>query len=180
MSDGIAFIVESKSRKDLYNLAKNFRKLLHLEDCLYFPVVETLEAIGFLIEGASFEILANHEFPANQHGYTNISTKTICLRESVYNGACAGNGRDRMTIMHEIAHLLTLSVCGYKLARSFCTGKIHAYEDPEWQAKCLAGAIMMDEDLIEGMSPSEVSLKCGVSKSAAEYHLSKIKRRDIF
>jgi Zn-dependent peptidase ImmA (M78 family) len=30
----------------------------------------------------------------------------IILREDVYEGAHAGNGRDRMTVAHEIGHLL--------------------------------------------------------------------------
>ena len=44
----------------------------------------------------------------------------------------------------------------------------------EWQAKCLAGELMIDSDLVKGMSRSEVSEKCGVSYDAAKLQLSKI------
>jgi Zn-dependent peptidase ImmA (M78 family) len=48
------------------------------------------------------------------------------------------------------------------------------FEDPEWQADCLAGELLMPYDLIKGMSDEEVALQCGVTMAAAKYQLSKI------
>lgn len=173
MKNRKCYVVEGKSRKELNDFAQYFRKYLHVNS-YFFPVVQTLEAIGCIVEGAHFEVLPDKDFPDGEHGYTDITTKTIYLRESVYDGACEGKGRDRMTVMHEIAHLLSFTVYNFKLARSFREDSIPAYMDPEWQAKCLAGAIMMDNELIRGMSAEDVALKCGVSLDAARYQLSKI------
>ena len=106
--------------------------------------------------------------------HTDIISKTIKIRSDVYEGACNGVRRDRMTIAHEFAHFITLCVCGFRLARSFGNVDVPPYCDPEWQAKCLAGELMIDSDLVKGMSRSEVSEKCGVSYDAAKLQLSKI------
>ena len=69
--------------------------------------------------------------------------------------------------MHEIAHYLLIVVCGVKFARSFADEQVKTYEDPEWQAKALAGEIMCDAKLIRYMSPTEIMSECGVSWTAA-------------
>ena len=48
-------------------------------------------------------------------------------------------------------------------------GPIEAYEDPEWQAKCFAGEVMINKELVKNMKPQEIALQCGVSLQAAEY-----------
>lgn len=148
--------------------------MLNLTDELYFPIIEVLEILHKFDEDAHFEIVEADELEENEHAVTDIITKTIKIRSDVYEGACNGVGRDRMTIAHEFAHFITLCVCGFRLARSFGDAYIPPYRDPEWQAKCLAGELMIDSDLVKGMSSSEVSEKCGVSFDAADFQLSKI------
>lgn len=82
-----------------------------------------------------------------------------------------GKGRDRMTIAHEFSHFMTLRFLGFKLSRTIGGGKLRAYENPEWQAKCLAGELLIPHDLVLGMSAAEVARKCGVSMAAATYQL---------
>lgn len=166
--------MESKSRRELRRLAKKVRVILGLEDTLYFPAEDVLEIIHKFDKDAHFEVVCADELEDGEHAVTDIVNKTIKIREDVYDGACSGNGRDRMTIAHEFAHFITLCVCGFRLARRFDDAKIPAYQDPEWQAKCLAGELMIDSDLVKGMSVDEVVSKCGVSEDAARYQLSKI------
>ena len=147
---------------------------MNLTDELYFPIIEVLEILHKFDEDAHFEIVEADELEENEHAVTDIITKTIKIRSDVYEGACNGVGRDRMTIAHEFAHFITLCVCGFRLARSFGDAYIPPYRDPEWQAKCLAGELMIDSDLVKGMSSFEVSEKCGVSFDAADFQLSKI------
>lgn len=59
-----------------------------------------------------------------------------------------------------------LNILGFKLARSF-DSNLPAYEDPEWQAKCLAGELMMPADKIRGMTIKEIVSHYGVSPDAA-------------
>ena len=159
---------------ELRRLAKKIREKLNLTNELYFPIVEVLEMLHKFDEDAHFEVVEADELEENEHAVTDIITKTIKIRSDVYEGACNGVGRDRMTIAHEFAHFITLCVCGFRLARSFGDVDIPPYRDPEWQAKCLAGELMIDSDLVKGMSSSEVSEKCGVSFDAADFQLSKI------
>ena len=147
---------------------------MNLTNELYFPIVEVLEMLHKFDEDAHFEVVEADELEENEHAVTDIITKTIKIRSDVYEGACNGVGRGRMTIAHEFAHFITLCVCGFRLARSFGDVDIPPYRDPEWQAKCLAGELMIDSDLVKGMSSSEVSEKCGVSFDAADFQLSKI------
>lgn len=141
---------------------------------MYFPIVNVLEVIHIFDDDAHFEIVEANELEPNEHAVTDINTKTIKIRSDVYDGACEGVGRDRMTIAHEFAHFITLCVCGFRLARSFDDTPIPTYCDPEWQAKCLAGELMVDSDLVKGMSAIEISVACGVSLPAAKMQLSKI------
>ena len=166
--------VEAKSRRELRLLANQIRKNLGLEEQLYFPVVELFDRLPDIYDGLECQVVNDFELPINVHGLTDITSKTIKIKESVYDNACKGNGRDRMTILHEIAHYLTLGELNYSLARSFEEEKVPTYCDPEWQAKCLAGELMMPAQKIKDMSVEEIMDKCGVSYDAAKYQLSKI------
>ena len=163
------YMVEPKSRRELRDLANAFRKAFGLENTLYIPIVELLDVLCFTLEGFNYEITPDNTFPPNIHGDTNIRTGLIRIKQSVYDGAVTGDGRDRMTIAHEVGHFLMLYTCGFQLQRNFDCKEIPAYMDPEWQAKCFAGEFMISRDLTIGMSSSEIIAACGVSKRAAQY-----------
>ena len=76
-----------------------------------------------------------------------------------------------MTMAHEISHFLMLGVSEYRFERNFLERPVYAFEDPEWQAKCMAGELLVPHHLISGMSPEEISQKCGVSLEAAKIQL---------
>lgn len=161
------YMVEPKSRDDLRALARQFRKLLHLEEELYFPIVELLDAMTEIFDDFNYEIVEDNVFSENVHADTDVKTGLIRIKESVYEGAYNGEGRDRMTIAHEIGHYFTICVCGFKLSRNFSEKRIPAFQDPEWQAKCFAGELMVAAHLVKGMNEYEIAKRCGVSCDAA-------------
>lgn len=163
------YIVEAKSRKELRAIAKVIRKRFQLENCLFFPVVELLDVLYTVFDGFTYEVVPVEYMPIWKHAETDIINGAIQIKETVYNRACEGEGRDRMTIAHEIAHYISLTVLGFKLAST--TKQPPAYCDPEWQAKCLAAELMIDIDLVKGMSVNDICIKCGVSEDAARYQL---------
>lgn len=167
------YMVEPKSRNDLRHQARQFRKRVYLEDELYFPIVETLDVMTEIFDGFNYEIVENNVLPENRHADTDIITKHIRIKESVYEGACNGLGRDRMTIAHEIGHYYTICVCGFKLTPNFNNTEIITFRDPEWQAKCFAGELMVASHLVKGMNEYEIVQHCGVSYEAA--HMQYIK-----
>lgn len=166
MSD---YIVESKSRKELRRLAMILRKSLGLEDELRIPIVELLDVLAEVFPGFSYEIVSDNELPSNTHAETDIRTGHIKIKESVYYNACNGEGRDRMTIAHEIGHFFTLCICGFTLQRNFERKEVKSFNDPEWQAKCFAGEFMVAYHLTGDMTVLEIIEACGVSPDAAEY-----------
>lgn len=161
------YMVEAKSRADLRKLARILRDHLHLSDVLYFPIVELLDVLTELFGDFNYEVVEDSTMPKKVHADTDIRTGHIRIKESVYEGACKGEGRDRMTIAHEIGHYFTLCFCGFRLERNFSGGKIPDFRDPEWQAKCFAGELMVPAHLVKGMNEYEIADQCGVSYDAA-------------
>lgn len=166
------YIVETKSRKELRHLALVFRKWLGLENELWVPIVELLDILAKVLKEFSYEIVPDDALPPGTHAETDIRTGHITIKESVYERACDGEGRDRMTIAHEIGHFLTLCVCGFKLQRNFSKQKVKRFNDPEWHAKCFAGEFLVPYHLTGNMTAEEIVNACGVSFDAAHYQLS--------
>lgn len=166
------YFVEPKSRKEIRVLAYILREKLGLQNALWIPVVELLDVLAETIDGFSYEVVPDSEMPDEIHAETDIVTGHITIKESVYERACNGEGRDRMTIAHEIGHFFMLYLYGFKLHRNYKNRKIEAPNDPEWQAKCFAGEFLIGSHLIEGMSTFEIAEECGVSYEAAKYQLT--------
>ena len=87
-------------------------------------------------------------------------------------GAIRNVGRDRMTIAHELLHLILHQPSSLTLYRR--NEEIPIYKNPEWQAECFAGELLMPYERIKNMSESEIVDKCKVSQIAAHYQLTHI------
>jgi len=162
--------VAPRSRKDISKLAFEIRKILGLQNVLYIDVLKLVENILPQIwDDYCFDVCPREEMGDN-HGLS--INHTIQIREDVYDGAEVGEGRDRLTIIHELGHLLMHSNAPKALAR----GKVITYKDPEWQATAFAGEFLMPQHLVINMNDYEIACECGVSLPAAKYQLSKIKK----
>lgn len=69
-----------------------------------FRLQKLLDVLAEVFEDFSYEIVEDDELPLGTHADTDVLTGHIRIKQSVYNNACNGNGRDRMTIAHEIGH----------------------------------------------------------------------------
>lgn len=164
----MGYRVTPRSREEIHKIAYEWKKRLGLENMIYLPVVQIFEILPELYPGLDTEIVDDSELPPNKYAVTEIGPDVIKIKQSVYDKACEGGGFERMTIMHEIGHYELIANQPVKLYRE-CDGPVRAFEDPEWQAKCFAGEVMVDRDLVAGMMPGMIALKCGVSLDAAEY-----------
>ena len=162
------YCIEPKSRKDLREIALRIREAFGLRDCLYFPIVEFMEhMMPRMFENYNFEIIDDDELPPNKDAVTEIENGfgTVKIKQSVYEGACDGDGQHRMTIAHEIVgHFIPMCVLGFKFYRFYGSEELEAYRDPEWQAKCLAGEFMMPEHLVKDYKPKSEQIKKEKSK----------------
>ncbi len=163
------YIATPLSREKIRKITLVLRQILGLENEIFFPVIEVLEIMPDIFgeEEFMFEIVPDGEFPESVQGDTDVMNHYMRIKESVYDGAYAGNGRDRYSIAHEIGHYVLMSVMGFGFRRNLKKCSIKPYEDPEWQADCFAGELLMPYHLIQEMSKEEIMQKCKVSFTAA-------------
>ena len=159
------------SRGEIRKLAFALKKKVGLENELYFPILPFVEnVLPILIPDFQFEVVPVYEM-GSKHGETFPSKNIIRIREDIYNRAAEGEGRDRLTVAHEVGHLFLHEDDSIALCRLDPNEKLKAYEDPEWQANAFGGELLAPSYLIKGMRSSEVQSRCGVSASAAWYQL---------
>lgn len=163
--------VEAKSRQELRSIAQEIRDVLGVSNEIYFPADWILEVIHKFDPEAHFEVVREEELDHGDFATTDVISKTIKIRRDIYDKACEGDPFSRMVIVHEFAHFITINVYGFELAMNTGKRSLAAYEDPEWQAKCLAGELMMPYNKIQGLSIEEISEKCGVTIQAVKTHL---------
>lgn len=156
------------SRKDIEKIAERLRYLLGVQDAMWIDVIAILEKVMPVLDKEFYlDIVEDKELDAHARAYPE--NHMIRIRESVYEGARNGKGRDRFTIMHEIFHFIWHDRTEISLARNIETVKV--YENPEWQADVFAGAFLMPSRLIKGKTVNQVMQQCGVSQSAAKCQL---------
>lgn len=170
------FEVPPMSRGDLREIAQNLRTKLGITTP-YFPITRLLESMWSLF-GIDYDYIDDIEwdrtFGKAVHAQYDLDKKTIFIKESVYIRANENRGRDRFTIAHEIAHAILINNNKVKFCRTAQDIlKIPLYKNPEWQADCLAGELLVPYSLCKNMSEMEIVRKCGVTYSAA--HIQKIK-----
>lgn len=165
---------EPMSRKNIEAFANRLRHILGIENVQYIDVIHLLENVLYVFdEKFSPEIVADEELDAHARAYPE--DHTIKIRESVYEGARNGNGRDRFTIVHEIFHFLCHGRARISLARN--PDEVKPYENPEWQADAFAGYFLMPKHLILGLDAFQVMRRCGVSMSAACCQINVINKK---
>lgn len=167
-------IVQPLSRMDIRRLANSVRKQTGYFDKAYFPIVRFVELVlPTLRPGFTFYIGTESEMGCN-HGLTIPEQNLIIIREDVYERAYNGEGRDRLTIAHELGHYLMHSPEKVVYARVASGGTVPVYCQPEWQADAFGGELLVPAHLMRGKSPQEISLLCGVSLQAAKCQCKKM------
>ncbi len=166
---------DATSRLQIRAVAKEIRNLFGLQNRFEFPIVEVFETLSVCGE-FNFEILTRAVM-GNKYGETFPGKNQISLREDIYDKATAGDPFSRSTIAHELYHWLCHSDQTISLCRTDADVEARKpYEDPEWQANCFAGELLVPKDLVAGMSVEEVMQKCNVSRAMANYQLRQYRR----
>lgn len=167
----------------LRELAGAIRAGSHLPPVEPFPVLYFLEhALPEAILGFDFavvdELPDGNEACAYPDGCTeHPDGPFIELTTKVYDHACAGYGRDRLTILHEISHvLLHRKVAVHN--RGPRGAELKAYENSEWQATQLAAELLMPlESFSAHRSLHKFCKAMGVSRKAADIRATKLLER---
>lgn len=134
----------------------------------YFPIVEVLELALYKLEDDYEFLVEDVDEMGTDHGRTYPDQKVITVRLDVYEGACAGKGRDRMTLAHELGHFLMHRQL--PLTRRVERETIPSYKSSEWQANCFGGELLMSANHVHNCEDSyDASELFGVSIEAANY-----------
>ena len=151
------------SLKQIRKRCELIRRIFNIPLNAPVDIVKVFEYILTQI-GVEFEIVPKHEMGA-KHGETIPSENRIRIREDVYERACYGHGRDRLTMAHELGHLLLHRVETITFARE--DGDIPPYKDPEWQANAFAGELLALYEYIKDMSIIDIASHYGITEKAA-------------
>lgn len=161
------------SRSKLRMIAGFIRKLFKSKNKYFFDVVKVFELLPHYFDNVFTEIVSDDDQELNGVPAATIllENRRYCIKvkESVYEKAYfEKNGGYRMHIMHEISHYL-LFMLGYtpQFDRVYKNKELKSYESVEWQAKALAGEILIPYENTIDMSTMSIMRKCKVSREAA-------------
>lgn len=168
------FFVKPTSRQAIWELVREIRRYLGVEDKLYFDIVHFVERVmPEVFPDFVFEVRTEAEMN-NQHGKTIPSEQKIQIREDVYIGACEGKGRDRLTMAHEVGHFFMHDEQSVVFCKANPNTKIPCYQDPDWQADVFGGELLAPSYLISEMEANEIHKTCKVSIACANSQLRAI------
>lgn len=144
----------------------------------YFDVIRAFEELPLMFDNISTEIVLDDDLELGSAPSTIVpdmkGNYVIKVKESVYDGAYYKKiGGYRNHIMHEICHFI-LFMLGYTphFDRVYNNFELRNYESIEWQAKALAGEVLIPYENTIGLTEKEIMKKCKVSSDAAKKRVS--------
>lgn len=173
---GQDFIVPARSWDNIEQVAQGWRSKFGLDDTPYTPIMEMMEKVldNRLNCFTLIPMDATEMGPAE--GYTEPDGKFIWLREDVYYGAWAGEGRHRFTAAHELSHWAIHT--NIPLARAMPGQKLPAYRLSEPQANQFASELLMPAKFFTRFDcEHDVMERHGVSYQAASNRLDYLRRK---
>ncbi len=174
-----AYRVSPLSIKKIEAQALEIRKALQVKEA-FFPLIKVVEiALPKLFPEFVIDIRTTEEmtslYGSGTLAMTTPAEMTLELREDVYEGLLAHNGRCRYTVAHELGHLFLHQNTGF--ARFDFQGKMRIYESSEWQADNFAAELLAPLDLTADCDCLEaVATLFGISKQAAEIRWKAIEK----
>lgn len=145
----------------------------------------------FLMSSFGWSLDVQTDLPPDILGISDPKNQSIRLSEDTYQRILAGDGRARFTGCHEFGHvalhrgemterMITFGESNEMLFRN-ATSSLRAFENPEWQADYLAGALLMPKNAVQILTQtnrmnrvSAMVASFGVSIQAAEVRLKKL------
>lgn len=168
-----AIVAMPTSRKKIRNLAMTIRKLTGNKP--YFDIIKFIELILPKIDSEfnGMDIVADEQLP-NCYAQACPAEHKIFVRNSVYDGAADGNGRDRFTLAHELGHYILNGSTKVSYARVQSKSQIPAYRNPEWQANTFAAELLVPEYIARTINVKKIPNLCGVSMQVANIQKNQI------
>jgi Zn-dependent peptidase ImmA (M78 family) len=170
MTETNDFIVPPRRWAEIGGIADNLRHKLGLAEEPRVPVIEIIERVlDHRLGLVRFEVGSKQEM-GRAEGYTCPNGDFIMLREDVYAGVCAGEGRPRFTAAHELGHWAMHT--NIPLARARKGDGTPSFRLAEPQANQFAAEFLMPECFIDALDDEDDLIqRFGVSWEAARNRL---------
>ena len=163
------------SKKRIEEYVQQLRSHCQLDNVFPFPIMHLLEhLLPQMFPDMTLMLETVEDMPLVE-GETMPGTNTIHIREDVYYAACAGDGRARFTVAHEIGHFLMHTPDSIVLCRLEPGTVLKPFENPEWQADYFAGYLLALTEDAMGLSKKQLIQKFQLSEKAAKVTLSRCK-----
>jgi len=175
MTETNDFIVPPRRWAEIGGIADNLRLQLGQAQTPRVPVIGIIERgldqrLGLL----NFEVGSQKEM-GRAEGYTCPKGEFIMLREDVYEGVWAGEGRARFTTAHELGHWAMHT--NIPLARARRGDGTPAFRLAEPQANQFAAEFLMPECFIGPLDDEDALIqRFGVSWEAARNRLCYLRK----
>lgn len=104
-------IAEPLSRRNIRDFAMAVRFLVGKQNTPYFDIVRFLDVELPKFDPEFSLVVEDKDMLGECHGLTYPDRDEMHIRSDVYIRANNGNGRDRLTMAHELFHLLLDKIC---------------------------------------------------------------------
>lgn len=170
------FKVKPRNIKQVRKVASTLHEVFSLNTNESIDVISLIDIdIPKKLDGFHYEVVPDQEM-GDYAGLYYPTEMKMELKESVYDGACSGNGQDKFTIAHEIGHMI-LHSDEVALAKTTSDTNHRRFEDSEWQADQFAAELIMPFDAVVNLkSPEEIQEKFKVSAQAARVRFEKVRK----
>jgi IrrE N-terminal-like domain len=169
--------------QEIRHQAEMIREGAHLSAAERFPVLAFLEhGLPAALPGFDFEVVEELPHMDEACAYPDGCGEHpdgpfIRLTAQVYDGAYARNGRARMTVLHECAHVILHRQVAVH-PRGPRGSDLRPYRNSEWQANQLAVELLMPPaSLGQHATLAEFCRLMGVSRQAAQLRAAKLLER---
>lgn len=161
------FEVPALSWAKIDDLVDSCRAQYGLSGKSYFPIVELLELVmSNKLRMFDIEIVSRAEMP-EEYATTSQDGRVLKIREDTYAKACAGEGRARFTLAHELGHMI-MHCCGVEVFALTSGEHVPHYRHSEKQANYFAASLLMPARFFSSTDNVElVCMRHGVSREAA-------------
>lgn len=165
-------VVAMRNARQIEQLAATVRRVLGIPAEGRIAMQPILEhALDVIFEDGHFEVLEDHEM-AGAEARVSTYEPVISLSARTYRQLQKSDARARMTVAHEVGHLLMH--CAMPVAMN--SGTYDPRRDPEWQADMFAAALLMPRTAFIKMASINQAMQVfGVSRSAAVQRARRLK-----
>ncbi|MGL4948812.1 MAG: ImmA/IrrE family metallo-endopeptidase [Anaeroplasmataceae bacterium] len=171
------FKTKAITRDEIRYYADIIRNLFNSKDIYCFDVIHAFEMLPVIFDNVTTEISLEDDPELSDIPSAIIPDSNgnyhIKIKESVYEGAHFDKvGGYRNHIMHEICHYFLFKF-GYEpfMDTVYKNYELRAYESIEWQAKALAGEVLIPFELTKDLTQEQIEEKCKVSSEAAKIRI---------